>query len=157
MADTSIQILDTGKRVITGSVIYTQVNSGSWISLPGFNLTGEFTLNTTTNVGQRSRTDDSSFFSFTSNEVTNLQAPRLTLRGLVPASDTSTLTNIINLGRTKGVKQLAGGLGFIDALPEVLGTSPKYIYVIIKNITFSEVYSEDKSNVGFTIQMEQVL
>lgn len=156
VVDSTIQIKDTGKRNTVGSVIYTQVNSGNWISLYGFTLTGEFTVNTTNNVTQRNDTGDSTLLTFESNEVAAIQAPRLTLRGLVPAASTSTITNIINLGRTKGIKQLAGGLGFIDAMPEVVSGTPNYIYVIVKNITFTEAVGTDNVNIAFTIQLEQV-
>lgn len=148
-----VEIADTGKRNTTGSVVYTQVNSGTFFELPGFSLTGEFTVTTTNNVGFKNDPNDSTKLTFNSNETVALQAPRLTLRGIVPASSTSLITNIISLGRTKGIKQLKGGLGFINALPEV---SSNAIHVIVKNITFSEILRDDKSNIAFTIQLEQV-
>lgn len=156
MANSIIQILDTGKRTPDGSVDYTQVNSGSWIDLYGFTLRGEFTNSSTNNAGQRDDTSDSTKLTFIPNETAAVIAPRFTIQGLVPSSSTETITNIVELGRTKGIKQLAGGLGLIEALPEASLTSPTFVYVIIKNITFSEVVATDVTNIAFTIQLEQV-
>lgn len=153
MVDSTIQILDTGKiNKDDSGTSYTQLNSGTWIDLSGFTLSGDFTNLLTSNEAARDDSTDSGLFTFNSNEKTMIQAPRLILRGLVLASATSTITNIINLGRKKSVLKMKGGLGFIEAMPEYSDG----IYVIIKNTNFSEVYKDTKSTINFTINLEQV-
>lgn len=155
MANTLIRIKDTGARTVGGSVDYTQVGSGAWIDLSGFSLTGDFTVTGTNNVSFQENTSDTTLLTFQANEVSALQAPRLTLRGIVPATSTALITNIINLSRSKGIKRLTGGLGMIDAIPEVATDTYQYVSVIIKNITFTETVSGDDTNINFTIQLEQ--
>lgn len=151
---TKIQIKDTGLNKVGGSVIYTPVASGAWISLSSFNLRGEFTVNTTDN--QSLRSSDSSMLSFKSNELSTLLPPRFTLSGAVLATDNVTIQNIVKLGRSKGIKRITGGLAMISALPEKQVDTYDYISVIIKNITFSEIVADSKDYVAFTIQLEQV-
>lgn len=153
--DTRIQILDTGRNSVNGAQIYAQVNSGNWIPLSGFTLSGNFGVSSTNHASFQEA--DASNLSFLPNEAAALQAPRFTLRGIVPADDNATIQNIIKLQRSKGIKQLTGGLGLIDSLPEASTTSPVYIHVIIKTVDFSEVYASDKKNITFTIQLEQVI
>lgn len=154
MADNKIQLLDTGKAEVGGSVIYTQANSGNWLDLSGFTLSGAFNGNKSNHVSFQ-EADDSNL-TFMNNEMVAIQGPLFTLRGLIPASNTTTISTLISLHRSKGIKQLAGGMGLINALPEATGTNPKYINVIISRINFSEKYSTDKGNIDFVIELEQV-
>jgi hypothetical protein len=153
---TIIQLKDTGLNKVGGSVVYNPVNSGTWIPIKGFTIRGEFTVNGTNNVTTLTDTSNTSQLTFQSNELTAIQAPRFTLQGLVEASDATTIGHIINLGRSKGIKRLTGGLGMIAALPEVATDTYEYVSVLIKNITFSEVVANDTSFINFTIQLEQV-
>lgn len=153
MSGTEIKILDTGKRNVADSgTTWTQMNSGTWINLKGFTLSGDFTNNITANDALSTNSSDTSLLTFSSNEKTMNMAPRFLLRGLVGASETSTMTNIVNLGRKKAVLKMKGGLGFIAALPEYSDG----VYVLIKNINFSETMANDTANVNFTINLEQV-
>jgi len=154
MANTLIRIKDTGARTVGGTTVYTQIGSGAWLDLSGFSLTGEFTLNSTNNVAFKE--DTNGHLTFQANEVSALQAPRFTIRGVVPASSSTLITQIVQLGRSKGIKRITGGLGLVDALPEVATDTYEYVSVIIKNITFTEIVKGDKVNIGFTIQLEQV-
>jgi hypothetical protein len=155
-----IKIKDTGLDKVGGSVTYSAVTYGidNWIDLDGFTFRGEFTVNTTNNVATKTTIN---YFSgesldFQSNEIAALQAPRFTLQGLVSAGDSTKIRAIVNLGRTMGIKRISGGMGLINALPEVATDTYNYVSVIVKNITFSEVVSNGEDKINFTIQLEQV-
>ena len=148
-----IRIKDTGLDKVGGTVTYTQIDSGNWIDLSGFVMRFEFTVLATTHQATQVDGDKLTFFP---NEVTGVQAPRITLQGLIDATNATTISNIIQLNRTMGVKRLSGGIGVISGMPEKLTDTYDYISVIIKNITMSEVLSNDKEFANITIQLEQV-
>lgn len=153
---------DTGLAKASDSVgTYTAVYDG-WLLLSGFTCRGEFTVNTTDYASYREESNGS-VLSFKPNELTAILPPRFTIQGLLLATDSTRIEALIRMGRSKGIKQMAGGLGVISAIKEANEadvpnfTSHDYIYVLIKNITFSEVLAEDKAYVNFTIQVEQVI
>ena len=165
MTNSTISIKDTGLNKVGGTALYTPANSGNWLDLYGFSLNGEFNVNTTDNDAYRN--EDSSNLTFSSNEISSINAPRFTLRGIVPLSTSATtIGHLLNMRTTKSVKLLTGGLGLIDnysdAVSVVKGAgNVNAIYVIITNVTFSEesVDTNDSGNeniVNFTIQLEQV-
>jgi len=153
---TKIRLKDTGLNKVGGTVDYTAVNSGAWTDLSTFQLRGEFTVNTTNNVSTKTDSSNSSQLTFVPNEISAIQGPRFTLQGLVSATDTTLIANIINFERSKGVKRISGGAGLIAALPEVLTDTYNYVSVIVKNVTFSEVVKNGENYINFTIQLEQV-
>lgn len=150
------RLKDTGLDNVGGNLIYTPIDSGNWIDFNVSSNRFEFTVNTTNNVATRTNSTNASLMDFKSNEVSALMSPRFTLRGLVKASDAATINNLINLGRSKGIKRLSGGLGTISGLPEVQTDTYDYISVVIKNITVSEVINKDEDYADMTIQLEQV-
>jgi hypothetical protein len=155
MVDASIYIRDTGKlKRADSSATYTRVNSGTWTELYGFTLTFDFQNDITSNDANRTDASNSHLLTFNSNEVTQTQAPRMILRGHYPlSSGTSLIQHLINFSRSKGIKQIKGGVGTITAFPECADSA---IYVLFKNMNISEVYNDDTSGVAFTINLEQV-
>lgn len=156
MVSDEIQILDSGLNKVGGAILYPRVNSGSWIGLNGFTLRGEFTVTSTDHSSTLDDPSDSGKLTFKSNALTKVLTPRYTLQGVILASDSQKIKDIVELSRTKGIKQLSGGTGLIKALPEASLTSPVFIYVLVKNITFSEVEANGDTYINFTIQLEQV-
>lgn len=157
----AIIIKDTGKDAPNGTNLFTKINNGEWIELPSGSINFEFNT-ISTNYESMVVDETTNFFKPQSNEVTAILPPRITVRCLVPATDTATIQNIILLGRSRGLKMLSGGLGVIDALPEAVdetyGTETrKAVYIIIKNIAPSEVIRNGTNYISFTIQMEQVV
>lgn len=148
-----LRIKDTGQNTDSGSVIYTQVNSGSWFDLTGFSFIAEFTTLTS---DHQTQVVESGLFTFSPNDMVGIQAPRFTIQGLVESSNTSLIQNIIKLNRTLGVKRISGGSGIISALPESATDTYTYVPVIVKNITLSDVVRNGVDYVSMTIQLEQV-
>jgi hypothetical protein len=155
-------IKDTGLDKVGGSAVYTPVNSGDWIPLYGFQLTSEYNTQTTDNDAFLNDPLDSSKVKFQSNETTAILAPRLTIRGLVEGGPADTITHIIDLGRSKGIKYIYGGLGTIWSSPDSFVTTgddlsnQRAVAVIVKNITLTETIADDDGHIGVTIQLEQV-
>lgn len=161
MADKTVRISDTGLNKVGGAVTYNQIDSGNWINLATTRINYEFNTKNTNNEG--SVIDVNGNLTFQPNEVTAIIPPRFTVNAFVLADDTDKIQNIIMLGRTQGVKKLSGGMGVISALPEKeseyfesIDETLDYIYVIVKNVTPSEVKSDNEEYVRLTIQMEQV-
>lgn len=151
-----IRIKDTGLNKVGGTVTYTPVNGGVWTNLDTFVMRGEFTVQTTNNDAQRTDPANSSNLTFESNEIAAIQAPRFTLQGTVLGSNSTLIKNIIQFGRSKGIKRLSGGAGIIEGMPEVANDTHDYISVIIKNITFTDNTKNSENYINFTIQLEQV-
>lgn len=156
-----IIIKDTGKDSPLGTEKFNKVNNGQWIELPSGSINFEFNI-ISTNYESMVIDSSTGYFKPQSNEVSAVLPPRITVRCLVPADDTTTIKNIILLGRSRGLKLLSGGLGVIDAIPEAIdetygAENRKAIYVIIKNIAPSEIVRNGVNYTSFTIQMEQVV
>lgn len=149
----TIRFKDTGLDEVGGSVLYSTINSGNWFTMYGFSITFEFT--TLKSDNQSTQVSEGEFV-YINNEVAGVQAPRITLQGLVPVSDSTLIQNIVKLNRTIGIKRLSGGLGVINALPEVETDTYNYISVIVKNITIREELVNDTEYANITIQLEQV-
>lgn len=152
-----VRIKDTGK--VNGDDIsptYTQIDSGNWISFYGTQLS--FTLDTTFNDKVSSLTDPNAqhLITYKSNEIGALKAPRITLRGVLETSDKQSLTNLTLLQRSKGIKQISGGAGFISALPEKKTDTYEYVNVIIKNLNVEEVVRNGTNYLKFTANLELV-
>lgn len=157
MTDAAIYIRDSGKLKPSDSgTTYTQVNSGTWQQLNGFTISADFTNDITSNDANRTNSTYSHLLTFNSNEVVQIQAPRFTLRGVVPITDTTAITNLINFSRSKGVKRIKGGLGLFDILSDIEAGTEDAIDVIFKNTNMTEIYNDDTSNISFTINLEQV-
>jgi len=155
-----IIIKDTGKNTPNGDIVFTQQNGGTWIEVPSGSLTFEFTT-VSTNYESMLIDDATGYFKPQSNEVSSVLPLRITLRGLVEATDTPTLTNLINLQRSRGLKLLSGGMGVINAMPNTVEETyfsevRKCIYVIVKNVTMSEIVRNSANYVNITIQLEHV-
>lgn len=154
MANNKIEIKDSGLNEVGGSIVYTQINSGGWIELPSTRLNSEFTTKTTNND---SSIDDGTFFTFNSNEITAIISPRFTINCLIQASNSTLISNLIQIQRSPSIKQLTGGSGLISGLPDkIVDGSRDFVYVLIKNMTFSEVVAEGVNYIKCTIQLEQV-
>jgi len=155
MVTTKIRIKDTGLNKVGGSVIYNKVSAGAWIDLSAQRINYEFNTKTTNNEAA-GLVDGNGDMTFSANEVTTIIPPRFTIENYVLASDAQTLSDMIMLGRTQGIKRLSGGMGIISALPEKLVDTYDYISVIVKNITPREVLMNSTDYIVFTIQLEQV-
>lgn len=155
-----IRIKDTGLDVVGGTETHAKVTYGvdNWVPLNGFSLTGEFTVKGTNN--EASRTSGNYFagtaLTYNPNEIAAIIPPRFTIRGLVNAEDSTLVRAIVNLQRTLGIKRLTGGIGLIDALPEVATDTYEYVSILIKNVTFTERIQNDKKYIDITINAEQV-
>ena len=162
----TLKLKDTGLDKPDGTELYSKVtfNTDNFVPLGGTRLTSEFTTNATQGTTTRISNGE---FSFKNSEVTAVLPPRWQITGLIPASETELIKAIRKLQKTLGIKELTGGLGTISAMDEVrIGTytpegggediSYDYIYVIVKNITMSEVISNSVDYVNVTIQLEQV-
>ena len=151
--DNTVRIKDTGKATSDGDVVYTQYDNGNWIDLQGFNLTFESNTGSTAKVGYV--TEDFSTLGYSKNETTVLYPMRITLRGTIKDVNPTLVANLLGLQKKKGVKQLSGGLGTINAIKDGTDTYD-YINVIITNITIGENLPVDRTNAGFTVQMVRV-
>jgi hypothetical protein len=153
---TTYRLKDTGLDKVGGTAVYTPVNSGNWITIPTVSNRFELTVQTTDFGALRTNPSNTSLMDFKPNEVSSLLSPRMNIRALIDATNPTTITNIINLGRSKGVKRLSGGLGVISGMPEKATDTYDYISVLIKNITISEVIANGNTYADITIQLEQV-
>lgn len=155
MANTTIRLKDSGLDEVGGTAVYNQVNYGNWLPLDGFTLRGEFTVQKTEFASTRTDPTNESLLTFKANEIASVLPPRITIQGLVDATDVLTISDIVDMGRSKGIKRLTGGLGLIEATYDGADTYA-YWNVLITNITFSEVVRNGTSYINFTIQAEQV-
>jgi hypothetical protein len=153
---TTYRLKDTGLGEVGGSQIYTPVNSGKWLEIPTVANRYELTVQTSDFTALRTNETNTSLMDFKSNEVSALMAPRMNIRALVNVTDATKISAIINMGRSKGIKRLSGGMGVISGMPEKDTDTYDYINVLIKNITISEVLSSDDTYADITIQLEQV-
>lgn len=151
-----IQIKDTGflDAVSQQTSTTALVNSGNWFSLPSSRLNFEFTTRTTNN--QASETVDG-FLQYNPNDVTSTLPPRLNINMFLKSNQTTILRDLIKLQKSTNVKLLKGGIMTIDSLDNAVDDNgEKAIYVIVKNLTISEVVKQDIEGVAITLQLEQV-
>ncbi len=147
-----IRIKDTGLNKVGGTKKYSTATD-DWVDLDGFQLRHEFTVMSSDN--QAPVIDDGKL-TFTSNEITGIQAPRLTMQGVIATADINKLQLLLDMRRTLGIKEISGGAGIIPAYPGAYVDDYNCIAVILKNVTMSEVVKDGTEYANITIQMEQV-
>lgn len=147
-----IRIQDSGAL---NSQTYENVGLPDWIELPSDRLTYEFTVKQSNH--EAAVVGEGNSLTFNSNEVSAIIPPRFTVNFYIPATDTARINKLIALQRSKNIKKLTGGMGLISAIPEKFTEgSDDIIFINIKNMTGSEIISEDKEFIKFTLQLEQV-
>jgi len=152
MVDTTTRIKDTGLD-IEGNASFTAYASGAWIEFPSNNFIFEG------NIGDEGKAgfvkEDDSTLDYFKNDTTILHPPRITMRGIIANADSTKLAQLWALRKSRGVKRLTGGINVISAIKDGTDTHD-YINVIITNVTFTENYVGDNTNVSYTVQFKQV-
>lgn len=146
-----IKIQDAG---VENASAYSGVGLPDWVTIPSDRLTYEFTVKTTNH--EASIYEDGEL-DFNSNEIAAIIPPRFTVNFYIRASDKQKIRDLIRLQRNTNIKKITGGMGLISAIPESFTEGDDdIVFVIIKNMTGSEVVAEDTEFIKFTMQLEQV-
>jgi hypothetical protein len=70
-------------------------------------------------------------------------------------ADAGNMKDLEELRRHKGVKRITGGINILSALKDGTDTHD-YVEVMITNLTYTENYQNDTTNVNFTLQLKKV-
>jgi hypothetical protein len=154
---TLISIKDAGIQAVGGvASTVTAVNSGDWINLPTSRINFEMTTKSTSNQASE---DVDGYLKPNPNEVSAVLPVRLNVNMFLNDTQGAVLTQLQSLQQTTNIKLIRGGVMTIDNMLDSVddGSGGRGIYVIVKNVTVSEVIATDTAGVTITIQLEQVI
>ncbi len=150
-----LQIRDTGKKTKTGAVVYPTAFT-DYKTLPSGVVRADIDIIKTSHDGYD--LDSAGNLAFIPNETTSLKATRFNITINFPYSSPDEIfsfNEFINLRRTRGLKQIKGGIGTIDALSDGLSTND--IYCIITAIKTQEVIaSKGDKVIAVSLALEEV-
>ena len=150
-----VNIKDAQVQKVGGSAsTITPVNSGNWIELPTSRVNFEFTTKSTSNNSSK---DVDGFMVPNPNEVSSVLPTRLNVNVFLDDTQGDILGYIEQLQQSTNIKAIKGGIMTIDNMSGSFDDNgDKAIYVIVKNVTVSEVVKVNTNGVAVTIQLEQV-
>jgi len=146
----SLKIKDTGKETPNGNVVYSQIDSGNYITLYSGSIRAE---GEKINTNYNTTIIENDLFVPPTNKTTAVNPVRFTLN--IEITDVVTLNKLLSMVYTRGIKQMVGGNFIVPSM--AYKNNDDSVYIIITNFRLNERLETSTNSIVLTLSCEQIL